>query len=171
MILSADLTALLLSHRLKVLRLMYESFFNHVMQEQRNEMLDNNNNNVVGCLRKWAQINFSCFQFRSRSRDWRREGWKMCVIERDGKRELRCMNNARIQRTHTMRMCTYHVTAAVRLNGARPLQKNDWLILWSTIKQRHGIFIWWPTMVSSDAYSRQVIDEACYIRIRFKRPA
>jgi len=52
-----------------VLRLMYESFFNHARVTQRDA---DSSNNVGGCLRKRPLINFSCFQFCSRSRDcWR----------------------------------------------------------------------------------------------------
>jgi len=89
---------------------MYESFFNYARVTQRDA---DSSNNVGGCLRKRPLINFSYFQFRSRSRDCWRERWKMCVIERDGRRD--CGAAAWIMReydehVYTIRMCTYRVT-------------------------------------------------------------
>jgi len=160
MIRAADLLALL-SHWLKVLRLTYESFFNHATWEQRNDA--DSSNNVSECLRKWSQINFSYFRFRSQSRDrhgersdekcvWSSTRWK-------ARPRCRCMNNARI---HVLYGCV-HIALRRRLfKWSMTVAKNDWSIPQNMIEQGHGVFIWWPRIVSLTTRTRDewVIGEA-----------
>lgn len=114
----------LLSHRLKVLRLTYESFFNHAMREQSNEMP------IAVIMYAGAFVNgcrliFLAFNF-TRDRETVVAGrWKMCMIEHDRRRD--CGAVAWIMREYGEHvLCTdVYIShyAADRLNGARPSQK------------------------------------------------
>lgn len=69
---------------------------------------------------------------------------------------------------HVLDGCVHIALRRRPFKWSETVAKNDWSIPRSTIEQRHGVFIWWPTIpvVSSAARARdkRVIDEARYER-------
>lgn len=147
-----------LSHRLKVLRLTYESFFNRATQEQCNEMpIVMPGSNI--CTNMSAFVNiyrliflfFLLSQYCSRDHGSGRDKWndEKCTRSSDEERDYeKCANMANTRYMSNVRIALRRPFkwSAMEMQKKR---KNDWSIpRRARSSQGHRAFIWWPTVSS-----------------------